>query len=731
MSDLGAENRAPRWSGAGEGAAGATRLPHYPGEGPDPLLPPGAVPPDDAAAAEPFDRKELFDRLVKKWKQACDHRKGWADEARESYDFVAGKQWSDSDVAALQQKNRPVITFNRTGPMVKIVCGLEVGNRQEVRYIPRELGDVAVNELLTEAARWFRDQCDAEDEESDAFWDCVVAGMGWTGSEVDYDEDPEGKVIIERIDPLEMYWDASARKKNLYDAHCLFRRKEVSCEEAEKMYPNAGKEALHAGWAADSGRGDPHDADEAPFYRQNSRDGAGPTGDKITLVEAQWWEHQTYWLMVDPLTGGTAQIPDDRMETLRERFAMLGFQEPQAVKQKVRVCWRAMLGAEVLDVWEGPKEGGFTWKCMTGERDRNKGTWYGIVRAMLDPQRWANKWLSQSMHIMNSGAKGGIMAETDAFPDMGRAEEDWAEPDAIVEVEPGALQSGKIQPRPQAPMPAGLADLLQLALSSIRDCTGINLELLGLVERDQPGIVEHQRKQAGMTVLAGLFDALRRYRKDQGHLLLWYITNYLSDGRLIRIGGAETAKYVQLVRQEGTAKYDVIVDDTPTSPNLKERAWATLIQMMPFLSRMPIPAPVYLELLKYSPLPESVTTKISQIIQATPQQPDPLTIAAQGEAEMNKARARLTDAQTQKTQIDTAMTGYQMRAEREKAALDAQEVSARIEKTRADALASLSKAGATQMGAHTDQLFLVLDALDSIVDWHRGQQPQQVQGMPQ
>src|SRR6185312_14295444 len=105
----------------------------------------------------------------------------------------------------------------------------------------------------------------------------------------------------------------------------------------------------------------------------------------------------------------------------------------------------------------------------------------------------------------------------------------------------------------------------------IRDTTGINLELLGLVEKEQPGILEHQRKQAGMTVLAGLFDALRRYRKDQGRLLLWYIQSFLSDGRLVRIGGQEQARYVPLVRQPGLVEYDVIVDDTPNSPNLKER----------------------------------------------------------------------------------------------------------------------------------------------------------------
>src|SRR5262249_41742274 len=151
-------------------------------------------------------------RLHRWERMARNHWSEWREEARLCYDFVSGKQWNADDKAQLLEQMRQPVTFNRIAPMVDVVTGAEILNRQEVRYSPRQMGDVQVNELITGASEWARQLADTEDEESDAFADLVICGMAWTETRMDYAEDPEGRIQVDRIDPLEMWSDPMAKK---------------------------------------------------------------------------------------------------------------------------------------------------------------------------------------------------------------------------------------------------------------------------------------------------------------------------------------------------------------------------------------------------------------------------------------------------------------------------------------------------------------------------------------
>lgn len=651
--------------------------------------------PEGSEPQFPFTMEELLERAIHDYKLSRDHFQQWRQEASECYDFVASHQWTDEDKQILADQSRPAITFNRIGPFVDGVCGLEIGNRQSTQYIPRQLQSTGKSDLLTSAAQWVRDECDAEDEESESFRDVVICGVGCTQTRMDYDDDPDGNIVIERVDPLEKFPDPSARKQNYADGRYDIRCKDIPLGAAEAMFPDVDPLDLHAQWAEDQPdeTRQPHNARLAPYYRIDQAGQIDRQRPMVRMVEYEWWEYEQAYRVLDPTTGRWYRLDPMKLQVYEQRAQMLGMR-PQVLKDRRKTYWKAIIGNRVLKVTKGADEGGFTYKYITGKRDRNRGTFYGLVRAMRDPQMWANKWLSQALQIVNTNAKGGVLAETDAFVDIQEARDAWAESDSIIELNPGGLS--KVQQKNPPAFPVQINQLTQWAVDAIPSVSGVNLEMIAMVNREQPGVLEMQRKQQGMTVLSALFNAKRRYQKEQGRLMLWMITSFIADGRLIRIGGPENVKYVPLIHEAGIAEYDVIVDDAPTSPNMKERVWAGLMQMFPMLRGMALPPQAWIEFMRYSPFPASMVEKISQIAEQ-PRPPVPPTPVDQARIEQHAAAARHLDAKTLALAADAGGTVESRQAD--------------IENKRANAIAALAKVGLAQDDQQLAAAELAVDTL--------------------
>ena len=118
--------------------------------------------------------EQLLVDIKDHFKAAKQHLSAWRSEAAESFDFVAGRQWSEEDKAALEEQERPLITFNRMGPYFDAIAGYEINNRQEIKFRPRTVDDSKQTEILNAATKWVLDQTNAQDEESDAFVDTCL-----------------------------------------------------------------------------------------------------------------------------------------------------------------------------------------------------------------------------------------------------------------------------------------------------------------------------------------------------------------------------------------------------------------------------------------------------------------------------------------------------------------------------------------------------------------------------
>ena len=216
----------------------------------------------DAEADDDFI-KAASDR----YKRAREHNGKWKKRTRRNYDFYAGRQWSDSERGELEDSGRGAVVMNRIKPRVSAVVGMEIGNRQELRFHPREEGDERLAELINKASEWTRDQAETEDEETEQFQDMVITGYGWSSTLMDYSTNPDGLAAVERRTPLKYDWDPDARQGNLTDMDWFFYTDDVTKAEFKAMgFPISKARGGALGFNDVFPTGQPHDATGEEFY---------------------------------------------------------------------------------------------------------------------------------------------------------------------------------------------------------------------------------------------------------------------------------------------------------------------------------------------------------------------------------------------------------------------------------------------------------------------------------
>jgi hypothetical protein len=701
---------------------------------------------------------ELLTKLRGWFREDHEARLEWAKEAEADYGWSAPggeDQWDEADRLKLQAASRPCVTFNRILPVIQSVCGMEINDRKEVKFIPRTTqnepqgpvdpmtgqpmpvdpnaagapgaDDSGPAETLSAAAAYLRDQCDAEDEESDAFQDTVTCGMGWVETRIDYEDNPDGDLREDRIDPLEMLWDAKANKRNLIDARRVWRVREIDKEDAKNEFNENDLSKLDASWARLEKTTEPHDREAARNYENTEFDANRKT---VTLVECQWWETRSVWKAANPATGESMEVSKDQIKNLRANAKAAGV-GIEIARHNKKVYRTAIIGGEILEEKESQSQKCFKFQCITGYRDRNNKQWVGLVRSMRDPQKWANALFSSVLHQIQVSGKG-VMMEKDAVDNVQQAERDWSNASKIVWLKTGSLgQHPKVKQKDQNSIPSGTFDLMQFALGAFRDVTGVNVELMGATDRDQAASLEYQRRQAATTILAPFFDGLRRYRKDNGRLILDLIRNYLSDGRLVRVVGPDYEKYVPLIKDDDTVEYDIIIDESATSPNQKEASWAILQNILPVFGKN-LTGSAAAVLLKASPLPLSVVNEFKDATEKDSQNagPSPDEMKLQMQAKQQEFDMA---ASAQKAELDSA----KMQADLQIKGVDLQIALATLEQEKLKTavefqMAQINAGAAVQQRDHDMQMQrskMQGEALDRESEMMLPQMPAMVQGI--
>ena len=600
------------------------------------------------------------------------------DEAEKSDDFVNGHQWEEADLRRLKKSGRPSITFNRIASYTNTVIGTELQIRPGLRFVAREPNDVQrvkLSEFASEVYQWVLEGCHGDDERSQAFRDMVVTGMGWRELRIDIETDVDGKLIMERVPWDEMRWDPYAVKANVEDARWVTRQRWIPKRDVYAMFPDAKKKIMaHAPMGERSGatsaaggikvtRISPmlYTGTTKRISDPPNRSGRARTEDDSLVTEIQWWEREPVWRVASPTEENPRNIlllDEEEYKKLVKRSKGLG-EEVSAARQYRRAYKRAIMADGVL-LYRGDNviPNGFSWLCITGIRDRKNNVWYGLVRNLLDPQRGLNAWFSQGMHVWQTSPKGALVVEEGAVVNPASVADVWGQPGSVLLLRDGAVSGKKYAVEQPPPFPEAASTMIQFAMESLGPIAGIDLATFMGKERAtaEAGITNRQRIQQAHTILAPYFYAVLRSREDEAKRVMSFVREHLTDDRLIRVGGQYAAEMIPLSEDALAYEYDLIVDEQPNTPMMKQAAWDTMAPYLPmFQEQGGIPP----EVLDLAPIPTLIREKIKERAQkkeqeagaATPPE-DPKMSPEYKEALVAKTNAETKLLETRATALD-------------------------------------------------------------------------------
>ena len=248
---------------------------------------------------------------------------------------------------------------------------------------------------------------------------------------------------------------------------------------------------------------------------------------------------------------------------------------------------------------------------VKGFFDKIRKEWFGPLRNIKDAQRQHNVEQSSIVHLIQLMPKMGWKAPRGAFHDRARWENAAARPGVTLE-----FNANKGEPKPieQATIPRHMIEMAMSRMQTMRDISGVNIEMTGQRQGDDAGVVMEMRKKAALTMLAPLFDNFRLTKKSLGKLLIVYIQKYITPGRRMRvIGPSGMAEYVTMTNEMQFARYDAIIDETSATVNDRIQTLNLLQTVLPTLIDSGLPVPP--GLIDLFPIPPHVKDEWKQMIQ--------------------------------------------------------------------------------------------------------------------
>ena len=636
-----------------------------------------AAPVAEPEPVGPFQQSEedLLRILGEWWKEATDAMKEERPKRTKDWKYYAGDQWEDADRQLAEKQKRPALTLNMLLSIISAVEGEERTNRQEMKFYGEGQEDDPAAYGINRLVKWVMDQCGGQFALSHEFRSGIICGEGWVVPDVDYFDDPNGKIKLLYVDDEEVFCDPLSTDPTAADARYLHRVRMMSEDEMNARWPGSKERVRQQCYGQDVGPSTDGKGFRDIYSTPN--DTASPklydAQRKLFAVIETWWSQiEPGWIVVDEATDLLVERTPEEFEGMRierENEQKAWF---KAVVQGAQPQPMLPMPGEQMTAIPAPDQGGpaappspvlghnggpmlgpaplgpmpkplqaverpirrfyqgfwtygtlldrkasplptmkrFPYVAFRGLWDKVKKEWFGIARPILDPQRQHNVEQSVIVQLMQLMPKQSWMAPKGAYHDRTKWAEGVAQPGTMLEYN---SQRGKPEPIPVQPIPRHLIDMAFTRPQTMRDISGVNVDLMGQRTASDPGVVMEMRQKAAKTVLAPLFDNFRMTKMALGKVMLAYIQAYITPGRRIRVLGPEGQTYVPMTEEMALGDYDLTVEETNATVNDRMATLTVMQTTLPQMMKAGVPIPAsFVDLL---PMPPHIRTEWKRQIQ--------------------------------------------------------------------------------------------------------------------
>jgi hypothetical protein len=406
-------------------------------------------------------RAELNQEIFRQYKDA---RQDWDREARTDLDFYFGNHFTSEESEYLSSVNQSDVPMDRIGPAIDKMKAMITARSPSFTCVPREDSDVKLTKVWRTILGYCWEISDCNMHLKQAIHDYTTTGLGYMYAYLDTESDfGKGDIKMTSVDPFRVYVSPSSRDRWFNDADNVVISTILTGQQLVNLYPELGPQV------------DPETGEETPGlvedlsgvmdtdYPSSSQAQTTKIFTPDIVKDKDFWDTGKFQVLerfykikvpfyrVVDLKGNAEMIMDEEefQKFLDDNPAVFerGLMEFEEVLQ-TRVAVSASVSEVVLyetvlncDIYPiVPLPNAFT------------GTPYprSDVSRGKEMQRLLNKLWSLALSHAQASAGLKLLVPIGSVDDIGELERNWANPNAVIEIDTS-------QGEPHYPSPTPLA----------------------------------------------------------------------------------------------------------------------------------------------------------------------------------------------------------------------------------------------------------------------------------